>query len=423
MMWSRSIANRTSWTIANQGIVSLSTFILNIQLARGLASADYGGIALLFGAIFALLIVNYSILIYPLSVRIHQLKPDAQAQMFGSVASLSALLALSLGVILAAGLLALGRGDLLISAVLCYLAWQCHETLRRFLFANFRYRSALIGDAVAYGGNVLFVGLLSITGNLALETVLFAMTLAFIAGAICHATQLTLRRPRWDDTIKRARQFAALGAWSLANEEILLFRVQLVPWVLAITTGPATVAVYQAALNIANMMNPILQGLSNLIPQAVAEARLKGGVLHAWIIARKYIYLGLVPILVCCVAALLLPDFLLQLLYGADSPYRDATLAVQILVLAWAAHFIAEMIIRTLFGMEAGKLAMAVNIAGLLAAAILTVPLVLKLDVLGACFALLIANLVRLPVAWFALNWLIADERSERVNNVERAVS
>lgn len=421
-MSAKLIVKRTSWSFVANCIVSLGSFLLNIQLARGLASADYGSIALLFGAIFALLIVNQSLLIYPLSVRLHHSASEAQPEILGSTASLSAALALLLAGILALGLLLLDRSDLLPAAVLCYLAWHAYETFRCFLFANFQHRSSLIGEATTWGGHVLFIAVLSATGTLTLNTALYAMTAGFLAGAAIHTAHLKIGYSNWSTTLKRARQFVALGSWALANQETHQFRRQIIPWVLAWSTGSAAVAVYQAALNIANLINPILYALNNLLPQAVAQARVSDGITAAWTLARKYILLGLVPVIICSVPGLLLPDFLLHIFYGADSPYHDEALNLQILVLAGAVYFISEMFVQTLLGMEAGKAAMVVNL-GALFAAIVTIPLVVTYGVFGACLAFLIANLARLPIAWVALLWVVAEDRPDRMNELERAVS
>ena len=45
-----------------------------------------------------------------------------------------------------------------------------------------------------------------------------------------------------------------------------------------------------------------------------------------------------------------------------------------------------------------------------LAAAVLTLPLIMMFGVVGAALALAITNLIRLVVAWVALRWLIAKE-------------
>jgi O-antigen/teichoic acid export membrane protein len=74
--------------------------------------------------------------------------------------------------------------------------------------------------------------------------------------------------------------------------------------------------------------------------------------------------------------------------------------------------YIAEMISKTLLGVEAGKLASVVNAVAVGVAAVLAFALIGPLGVFGACLALLIANLVRATGAVIAITWLIAKERS-----------
>ena len=42
---------RSSWTILDQGVVSLGAFLLNIVLARHLPPAEYGMFALIIGSL------------------------------------------------------------------------------------------------------------------------------------------------------------------------------------------------------------------------------------------------------------------------------------------------------------------------------------------------------------------------------------
>jgi hypothetical protein len=111
-----------------------------------------------------------------------------------------------------------------------------------------------------------------------------------------------------------------------------------------------------------------------------------------------------------------------QLMYGASSPYLDAALAVQLLVVAMAAEYVGEMIGKTLLGVGAGRLASLV-IGLSFAAAVLTLPLIMMLGVVGAALALAITNLIRLVVAWLALRWLSAKEATtaELVRTAEAA--
>ena len=233
----------------------------------------------------------------------------------------SALLAAALGLVLVLllglGIQFLGGGDILLPAAACYLAWQAQETMRRCLLANFRYRAAVAGDAVSFIGQAVAIALMAWFGTVTLSSALYAMSVTFVAGAIVHASKLHFGRPNVAQAMRLARDYFALGKWSLVYYEVLILRLQLFPWALAATAGTAATAAFQAAANIANVMNPISLGIGNAIPQAAAHAHVTGGVHGAWRTARGYILFGMPPILVICAAGLVAPQLLLRLMYGA----------------------------------------------------------------------------------------------------------
>ena len=106
-----------------------------------------------------------------------------------------------------------------------------------------------------------------------------------------------------------------------------------------------------------------------------------------------------------------MPGLLLRAVYGPSSPYLAVAAALQLLVIAGVLDYIAEMISKTLLGVEAGRLASVVNATAVGAAAVLAFALIGPLGVYGACLALLIANLIRATGAVIAIVWLIANER------------
>jgi O-antigen/teichoic acid export membrane protein len=405
----RLLLGRASWTLVDQGVVSIGNFALNLQLARGLAAADYGKFALFLGAIFTLRCFDYSLISYPLSVRVHSATRDEQASLLTNTVLLAAALGLALVLLLMLGIELLGGGTILIAAALCYICWQAQETMRRYLLANFRYRAAVAGDAMSFIGQAVLVAVLVCMNELTLITALYAMSATFLAGTLIHISKLHFGRPNIAQAAALARDYFSIGKWSLVYYEMQILRLQLFPWVLAATSGTVATAAYQAASNIASLMNPISLGIGNAIPQAAAQARLSTGIFGAWRVARGYLLFGLPPILVICAAGFLAPELVLRLLYGASSPYLDAALIVQFLVFAAVAEYFGDMIGKTLLGVGAGSLASMVTVLGL-GTAVLTLPLIPWLGVVGAAIALAIANLVRFIAAWFALRWLIAKE-------------
>ena len=410
-MRSSPIVNRASWTLINQGIVSGGNFVLNIILARNLSAADYGVFVLFLGISYILRAVDYSFISYPLSIRLHTSPIETHPSLLGSTVSLCAALCLGLAAFLGLGVALLGRMDLILPVELCYLAWQSQETMRRCLLANFRYREATLGDAVSYAGQPIVLAIAAHLTSLSVGLVLFLMSITFVSGALVHSSRLHFARPQLSLARDLARVYISLGKWSLVNYQLVIVRLQFFPWALAASLGTAATGSFQAAMNIANLINPITLGMGNALPQAAAHAYHSSGFNGALKTAGHYIAFGLPPVILICFGALLMPELLLRFAYGAHSPYLDYSLAVQLACTAAGIDYVAEMLNKTLLGVKSGKLAVFMNTASV-ATSFASFPLLVKFGASGACLGLVLANAVRLVTAWIAIKWLIAREKS-----------
>ncbi len=403
---------RASWALIDQGLVSSGSFVLNVLLARTLSAQDYGEFTLFIGAIFLFRTIDYSLISYPLSVQLCVVTDDQRAGLLGNTVLLAAALSLVLVVVMALGTTLLEVDNIELPACLCYLCWQAQETARRCLFADFRYRAAVAGDGVAYFGQALLIALLAWLGDISLPSAIYMMSAAFAVGALVHVSKLRLAWPNFAEARLLARENFSVGKWSLVNYQLVLVRGQLFPWVLAAAAGTAATASFQAGVNIAAMMAPIILGIGNTIPQVAAHAHSTGGVIGASRAAYGYVLFGLAPVLVICVAAVLMPELLLRTVYGLSSPYLAAAMGLQLLAIAGVADYIAEASSKTLLGVQAGRLASLVNVVAVAAAAVLAFVLIGRLGVFGACLGLLITSLVRAAGGVIAIAWLIARERS-----------
>jgi O-antigen/teichoic acid export membrane protein len=412
-MGTKLLIERASWTLVDQCVVSSGNFLLNVLLARTLTKQDYGEFALFLGAIFILRAIDYSFISYPLSVQLCGVNDKDRARLLGNTILLAAALSLVLVVIMGLGTELLEH-NILLPVCLCYLCWQAQETSRRCLLADFRYREAVAGDGIAYVGQALLIAVLLLWHDdfITLSSAIYVMAATFAAGALVHASKLRYAWPDLTETRRLAIEYFSIGKWSLVSYQLVLLRIQIFPWMLAAFAGTAATASLQAGLNIANMMNPIIFGIGNTIPQIAAHAHRSGGVLGASRAAYGYVMFGLGPILVICAAAVVMPNLLLQTVYGPSSPYIAVAVGLQLLAVSGVLDYIAEMISKTLLGVQSGRLAFLVNVVGFVAAAVLALVLIGPMGVLGACLALLIANLVRMVAAVIAIVWLIAKEKS-----------
>jgi O-antigen/teichoic acid export membrane protein len=407
------LIERASWALVDQGAVSSGSFLLNVLLARSFSQHDYGEFTLFLGAIYLLRTIDYSLISFPLAVKLCAVTDDERPGLLGSTALLAAALSLVLVVVVAFGITLLEANDILLPACLCFLCWQAQETPRRCLLAEFRYREAVAGDGVAYLGQSLSIAMLLWIDSLTLSSALYMMSAIFAIGAFVHVSKLRFARPDIAATRLLAREYFSIGKWSLVNCQLGVVRVQLFPWVLAGVAGAAATASLQAGTNIANMMKPIIFGIGNAIPQVAAQAHhTGGGARGASRAASGYVLIGLGAILVICATAVLMPNLLLQTVYGPSSPYLAAATSLQLLAVAGVFAYIAEMASKTLLGVQAGRLASLVNVVALAAAVVLAFTLIGRWGVFGACLGYLIANVVHATGAVLGIAWLIGDEKS-----------
>ena len=397
------------WPLADQGLVSIGGFAVNLTLARGLPTQDYGVFCLLLMAMLQIQVVSGSLVFYPLVVRGATLGARAQAALFGNGLVLSLGLAGALGPILAGGLFATGHAGLILPALLWLALWQLQELLRRGLFAQMRHASAIPGDAIRYLGQAAALIALAASGRLTLENAVMSMAAAAGIGAAWQVAQV---RISFSDLVawrKTAHGFRDIGLGSLATNLLSTMSLQAYPWCLAAVGGSDQAAGFQAALNVVLVVNPLLIGLCNTIPQAVARSATAGGLREAWRATRLQVALGAVPVVAYYGMVLAWPAPILQALYGAASPYVMSGSAVQAMAAASILGFAIELVIAVLHGLQRTRVSMRINAAGLAAAVLLGLPLTAAWGLGGACIGIAAANLARAAVAAGVVSRLLSD--------------
>jgi O-antigen/teichoic acid export membrane protein len=396
--------------LSDQAVVSLGAFLVNVVLARHLPPGEYGTFALILGVLLTLQLFTASLLYYPVSVRRSVALPPERARLMGVSVLMTALMCIPLAGVLAVVLVALGRHDLLLPALIYLLCWQMQEGTRRGLLAEFRYRSALPGDAASYLGQMAAVFLLLANGSLTLANAFYCMAATATFAALLQSRQLRITFGALSALPATLLDFWRIGSWSLANNLVSILRIQIFPWLLMGLHGPTAVAAFQAALNIVQVNNPVILGLCNVIPQTAAQAHVRGK-REAWLAARPFAWLGVPPTFAYCAIALIAPAMILQIIYGAQSSYLDNVTAVRLLTIAWLISYAADMTCSYLHGVDAPNVAFAINASGAAAALLLALPLTITFGLTGSCVALVISSIVRLVASQTLMLRIFAHER------------
>jgi O-antigen/teichoic acid export membrane protein len=400
---------KVSWTLLDQGIVSLGSFIVNIYLARQLAPTEYGTFALLWGGFLGLQTINSSLFFYPLSIRLAVANVEDRHRLLSNSVILVTAACLLQCIVLTLVLLAFGRGDILLSALAWFAMWQLQEVMRRGLFAEFRHKTAIVGDTVSYLGQVAIIGLFAAHHSANLINVFYSMAATSGLAALIQAYQLSLkfRGPR--DFSQTAFDFWSIGRWALVNNLMSQLSFQVILWELAAILGVAVAGSFQATQNVVNLVNPIIIGLCNVIPQTAAQTLIHGNA-YAWRSVRHYALLGMLPTFTYYTAALIAPEIILHLFYGAGSPYLELSSATRLLVIAAVAGYGAEMVCSFLYGINAARLALIINALGTGTAILLAVPLTAAFGLSGTFLSLVIANAVRLVASQRIITRIKTDE-------------
>jgi O-antigen/teichoic acid export membrane protein len=409
-MLANSHVRGVSWTLADQAVVSLGTFLINVLLARTLGMTDFGTFALINGILLTLQIFTTSLLFYPVSVRLGVASAMRRPGLTGASFALTAILCVPLCAVLAGTLVALGRTELLLPVLAYLVVWQMQESARRSLMAMLRHKGAAPGDALSYLGRAAAVMALAACGALTLANAFFAMALMSALAACIQARQLSIAWPGAGLLYRTGLDFWSLGSWSLANNLVSILFFQVFLWILTGLHGPAAVATFQAAFNVANLANPISIGLCNIIPQVAARAHARGK-REAWLATRPLVLLGVPPTFFYCALTLAFPELILRVMYGAGSPYLDAATPVRLVVAAWLFGYVADMTCAYLHGVEAAKMAFYINALGAAAAIMLAFPLTLAFGLTGSCIAFPIAGAVRLLASQTLLTRIIGNDR------------
>lgn len=406
---------RTSWSFADQGVVSLGNFLTQIVLARVLAPRDYGVFVLVFSAMLLLNNCQFSIVTYPLSVQgaasdLHGLRKLASFSLL-----FTALAAAPQAAVVFAVAAFLNHSALTLAIVLALACWQLQETLRRALMAHLRHRGALPGDALSYCGQAAAVWFLARHGELTLSAAFWVIASTSILAALVQAAQLRPVAVTYRESRNLLASFWKLGRWNLFAYALDAATGALFPWTLGLAQGVQEAASYQAASNLVRITHPVIFGVGNLIVPAASHAEREGGIRRAGRSALRYGSQGSLLLLPYLLVLVLWPHTALSLAYGHSSGYIGLTAAVRWFALAYVFSYLFTVLGAFLNGIGHPSKLFAAEVVGAVCALAVGIPLTIRSGVVGACMGFLFVGLAR-SAAGSYLSWRLvrSDARAPR---------
>lgn len=393
--------------LADQAVVSLGNFGLNILLARQLNEHGYGVFSLILSMALLLNALHQALITFPLSVDAAPAEPGRLPYLL-CVASLLTFIVAAIFVVPMAGA-ALGAGQPALAPLACLylLAWQLQEVWRRGLLARARYGAALANDAMRYLAPLLLLALWSRDAPLSLQGVfalLFLLSLAMAAGLLPSML-------REFPAAKAALAAEIRRHWKLAAPLLLAnllaaFSNQWFLWLLAAGHDVASAGALVAVTNIVAFSQPLMFGLENVMVPEIARRRegLSFGALRALLARRLLAAFALtVPVFV---AVLIWPEAILRLVYGTGKSYGQYAPALRLMALAYMTYLAGFSLSATLRGYRRAGDVLRMNFYSALLGVTFGSWLIFRDGVTGACLAALLCGSLRVIIGCYFVNRL-----------------
>lgn len=345
------------WAIADQGIVSIGTFVVTLILGRSLAPADFGVFGVLMGLLVAAMTVHTSLIGVPLMVLTG--RSTSQRQLPALALALAAVSTAVFVVVLAVAVAVLGRPGVLPWVGFALAGAEAQETLRRSLMGRLQFRRAVVGDGVSYLGQALGVAVLASVNRATVEG---AFAVMGISSLLAGALQLWQVRPSFEahafgaETI---RPFWRLGRSLVVVNGIGIATFQWMVWVIAVLKGVPVVGSFQALLTVIGPTRPLMQGANSLVTARAAHVQERDPARERDLevgVARHYGLVVGAPLVLYSAILLAVPGPMLGLFFGPGSVYRALATELRVFVffaLGQYVYFVASGVLSVRHDMSA----------------------------------------------------------------------
>ena len=375
LWWNRLYQSRTGWALADQSVLSAGNFLCNLLLARVLPWGEYGVFA--FVLIVFQLLNNFlgALVGFQLAYRGATAGEGELRRLFGGSFLLTLLLQPIGIVVLCLSLLSVRHAGTIPVAICALMAWQLQEIARRAMLAKLRFRAAILGDSVSYLGQVVVMWWLYRTGHLTLETTFLASTFTSCLALIIQMLQVGISRIQLSDVRDALKHGWRLGHWLLLATTVSVLVIPIIPWALAYFHSSHEVARYQALATVLGISHPVIFSISNLIGPSTITAYRTGGLIQAERVSRRYSLQGMALLVPYFLILMVIPEVILRLLYGSDSPYANLGPELRLFVVFYVLLYFMQVLVARMNGLGNTSSSFVSQGAAALATVAITVPL------------------------------------------------
>jgi len=276
--------HHVNWALADQAVVSGSSFITGILLARFLGPETFGLFVLLQSVMLYVNSFQGALIFQPMMSSAPQLPEEARRPYLQGVFALQIML--TFGLVTITALLALFadalfgfaglQPSIILALVAAMIAFQLQDWQRRYFFVEENARSVFFNDMIAYGGQTLLLLLASFNQRLDVASAFWIIAATAFAGFL-----IGFSSDRLPPVFSQARSALREG-WQAGRDYLAAWQFQLlgnqgVFLIGAGVVGTQAVGGVRATQNIVGPINILFQVMENIVPIAAAKRYSKDG--------------------------------------------------------------------------------------------------------------------------------------------------
>ena len=385
-------------TLADQVVASTTNFLTGVIIGRACTKEQFGLFMLGFSIATFLLNLQDTLISTPYTVYSPRLNDSAHTQFTGStlihqlvLSGLSILALVAGGVAVSSGIGPPRLGPIMWALVGTITFIMLRNFVRRLCFAGLRMKTALVFDC--------YIAIIQIGGLFLLACVGFLSpsraycVIGIACGSVVLGWLISNRKAfvlRLNQAIPDFKRNWSLGKWVLAESLLSAGSLYIYPWIVAGFHGVVSAGVWAACIAIASIGNPLLFALFNFLGPQIAHGYAQGGAMALRRLVFRASGVSCIIMIPFCVVPLIFGGQLVVLFYG--NKYAGNGVVVSILALSLLATALGLSCSAALIAMERADVGFKVNLVVICVFLTFGVWLVHLLGLLGAAYALLIAN-------------------------------
>lgn len=313
---------RSFWGLGDQALVSLTSFMMMVLLARELGPEDFGAFSLIYGALLLFNALQSGLFTQPHNVLASSLSDEAYIRFTSTTLITQVAFSLLLALLAVGGYFISMAFEwpfalLILAMAPAIVAWQIQEYLRRVYYTEDRVRDAFLNDLISYGGQIAGILLIWELGVLSGPVAVYTLAVTSAVAAIVALWQLRDRLiPSLDTGV--IRDSWRFGKWLFGANLLQSGRIQLNLMLIGALVNVTAAGLYKAAQNLVAPTHIVMNAIRSIaMPRAAAIHATEG--LPAM---RRYMMrigiLGLAPMVLYFIVVSLTAEPLLHRLYNGQ---------------------------------------------------------------------------------------------------------